>query len=160
VFLIILSLDFQINHLLDESDFQNNSGGTMYKKLTIVALVLFCLSLAGCKKDADVTAFISELDSFTAELVKKVDSNPTPAGVDDAQNYFNSKKGDVKAKWDAVKNVSQARVSEEIMKKLTESVTKNVSSISGLSIKYGSKDPQMATKLATLAKDYAELLKP
>lgn len=135
----------------------------MYKKLAIATLLLFCLSLAGCKKDADVTAFISELDTFTAELVKKVDSNPTSAGVDDAQNYLNSKKGDVKAKWDAVKNVSQARVSEDVMKKLTDSITKNVSSVSGLAIKHSGaamKDPQMSVKLSNLAKDYTELLKP
>lgn len=134
----------------------------MYKKLTVALVALLCLSFAGCSKDGDVNAFISEFDSVTNEIVKKVDSNPTSDGVDEAQKHFDSKKADLQSKWDAIKTASQARVSKDVMEKLNQSVTKNTSAISGLATKHMqsmAKDPQMATKLSKLAQDYAGVFK-
>lgn len=134
----------------------------MYKKIAIAVLAFVCLSMAGCSKDADVTAFITEFDTVTNEIVKKVDASPTSAGVDDAQKYFDSKKGDLQVKWDAIKTAAQARVSKEVMENLNKSVTKNTSAIGGLATKHMSsmtKDPQMATKLSKLAQDYASVFK-
>lgn len=134
----------------------------MYKKLAVALVALLCLSFAGCSKDADVNSFITEFDSITNEIVKKVDSNPSSAGVDDAQKYFDSKKPDLQKKWDAIKTASQARVSKDVLEKLNQSVVKNTSSIGGLATKHMqsiTKDPQMATKLSKLAQDYAAVFK-
>jgi hypothetical protein len=134
----------------------------MYKKIAVAVLVFVCLSMAGCSKDGDVNAFISEFDTVTNEIVKKVDANPSSAGVDDAQKYFDSKKADLQTKWDAIKNAAQARVSKEVMENLNKSVTKNTSAIGGLATKHMSsmsKDPQMGTKLSKLAQDYASVFK-
>src|SRR2546430_8873379 len=52
-----------------------------------------------CDWSSDVCS--SDLDSFTDELIKRVDAASDPsAGVDDAQKYFDSKKTAMSAKMD------------------------------------------------------------
>ena len=135
----------------------------MYRKLSClaVAVALAALSLA-CKRDADVGAVVDELNSFTQEIVKRVESNPnTSAGVDDAQKYFDSRKDEIKGKLDSIKNVREAQVSEETKKKMLEGFTNNVMSVSKLQIKYmnqSMRDPALRGKLEKLTMDYTALL--
>lgn len=134
----------------------------MYRKLAglSLAVALCALSLA-CKRDADVSSVITELDTFTQELVKRVDANPTAAGVDDAQKFFDSKKADITAKLASIKNVREAQVSEETRKKMLETFTNDAMSVAKLQIKYmgnSMRDPAFKSKLDKLIKDYQELL--
>jgi len=134
----------------------------MYRKLSCLSLgvVLCALSLA-CKRDADVGAVVDELNSFTQEIVKRVDANPTSAGVDDAQKYFDSRKDEIKGKLDSIKNVRQAQVSEETMKKMTESIGNNAATVAKLQLKYmnqSMRDPALRAKLGKLSQDYNALL--
>ena len=63
------------------------------KKIALFLLVVLCLGLSGCaNKDAEVNAFIAENHSVIEEIVKKVDDNPTEAGVDEEQKSFDAKK--------------------------------------------------------------------
>jgi Tfp pilus assembly protein PilP len=135
----------------------------MFRKLSCLSLTLVLCALAvACKRDADVGAVVDELNSFTQELVKRVESNPNPsAGVDDAQKYFDSRKDEIKGKLDSIKNVREAQVSEETKKKMLESFTNNVMSVSKLQIKYMSqsmRDPALRGKIDKLTKDYTALL--
>src|SRR2546425_11561773 len=99
----------------------------MPKRLTTLALLLACLLLSGCKKDAQINSVIGELDSFTTDLVKKVESAPNPAvGIDDAQKYFDSKKSDLTAKIATLKDIRGYQVSEDTKKKMTASLTDDV----------------------------------
>ncbi len=134
----------------------------MYRKLVCLSLgALLCALALACKKDADVSAVIADLDTFTQEIVKRVDANPTAAGVDDAQKYFDSKKADMTAKLASIKNVRDFQVGEETKKKMLESVTSDAMSMSKLQIKYmrnSMSDPVFKSKLEKLTQDYVALL--
>ena len=135
----------------------------MYRKLSCLSLaVILCALALACKRDADVGAVVDDLNSFTQELVKRVESNPNPsAGVDDAQKYFDSRKDEIAGKLNSIKNVREAQVSEETKKKMLEGFTNNVMSVSKLQIKYmnqSMRDPALRGKLDKLTKDYTALL--
>ena len=138
-------------------------------KITILFafLAVLCLSLIGCSsnKDADVTAFTTELDTVTADITKKIDANPTSAGVDEAQKVLDAKKADLKAKHSAIitglKNAGT--ITPEAQKKFTESTGKNTSAIAGIGSKHTGammKDPAMSQKIAKLATDYTSIFQP
>lgn len=135
----------------------------MYRKLSCLSLAVALCGLAlACKRDADVGAVVDDLNSFTQEIVKRVESNPNPsAGLDDAQKYFDSRKDEMTQKLASIKNVREAQVSEETKKKMFESVQNNVMSVSKLQIKYVGqtmRDPALKGKLDKLLKDYTALL--
>jgi outer membrane murein-binding lipoprotein Lpp len=132
----------------------------MYKKFASLLIALALLALAGCKKDAQINAVLADFDSFTAELVKKVDAQPTAAGVDAAQKYLDSRKEELKGKWDSIKGARGFQVSDETKKKMADSIVKNYTTVSGLQIKYMGKsmnDPAFKSKLDKLVKDYQDL---
>ena len=134
----------------------------MYRKLACLTLATALCALAlACKKDTDVSAVIGELDAFTQEIVKRVEANPTAAGVDDAQKYFDSKKADMTAKLASIKDVRDFQVSEETKKKMMETVTNDAMSMSKLQIKFmnnSMRDPAFKSKLDKLTQDYIALL--
>ena len=129
----------------------------------LLILLLACgAALAGCKKDTEVNAVIGELDSFTKELVSKVESAPNPsAGVDEAQKYLDAHKDDLKAKINSLKELRGYQVSDDTMKKMKESVTEDAMSVAKLQIKYmqqSIRDPAFKAKLDKLLNDYQSLL--
>ena len=135
----------------------------MYRKLSCLSLaVVLCALALACKRDADVGAVITELDSFTKELVSKVESNPNPsAGADEAQKYLDSRKEEMTKKLASIKDVREAQVSEETKNKMKESFTNNVTSVARLQVKYvgqSMRDPALRGKLAKLSQDYNALL--
>lgn len=134
----------------------------MRKSFVSVFILLLAASFAACKKDDQVNATLKDLDVFTAELVKKIESSANPAaGVDEAQKFMDSKKSELKPKLDDMKALRGYEVSEETKTAITTNVTKNVSSVAGLQIKYVSRtmsDPAFKTKLEKLIKDYTEML--
>ena len=132
----------------------------MYRKSVSLLLILSVVALAGCKKDAQINAVLADFDSFTKELVKKVDSNPSAAGVDDAQKYLDSKKDELKGKWDSIKSARGFQVSKDTQQKMEESLKNNFMSVVGLQSKYIGKsmgDPAFKSKLDKLVKDYQAL---
>ena len=134
------------------------------KLVSRMLLALACMALlAGCKKDAQVDSVLTELDTFTKELVAKIDSAPNPsAGVDAAQSFLDSRKADLQAKLGTLKGLRGYQVSDETKKKMMESMTQNVMSVGKLKIKYMSsamRDPALNAKLDKLNTDYQSLLK-
>ena len=135
----------------------------MFKRSACLLLLLACLPLGGCKKDAEINSTVTELDSFTTELVKRVESAPTPsAGVDDAQKYFDSKKADLTAKLAKLKGIRGFQVSEETKSKMTASLVDDAKRVAGLQLKYvgvSMRDPAFKAKLEKLTKNYLDLFK-
>ncbi|HEX9959741.1 MAG TPA: hypothetical protein VGB00_02330 [Pyrinomonadaceae bacterium] len=131
------------------------------KKVTLfLLLAIFCMGLAGCSKDSEVEAFISENDAVMKDITTKIDANPTAAGVDDAQKSFDAKKVSLKTKWDAIKDARGAQVSTETQKKLNDSVANNMKSLTDVSTKNMMKlaqDKDGAMKFQKLMQDYASI---
>ncbi|HLM00673.1 MAG TPA: hypothetical protein VK400_06425 [Pyrinomonadaceae bacterium] len=120
-------------------------------------LAVFCLGLAGCSKDAEVEAFITENDAVMKDITSKIDQNPTSAGVDDAQKSFDAKKASLKQKWDAIKDARGAQVSSETQKKLNDSMSNNMKQLTDVSMKNAMKlaqDRDAAVKFQKLMQDY------
>lgn len=132
----------------------------MYRKSISLLLVLACLAIVACgKKDDQINSFVTEINTFTDELVKKVESAPSPAeGVNEAQKYMDSRKADLREKFNSVKNIGENQVSEETKKKMQDSFYQDGVKVGQLTAKYGS-DPDVRTKLQKLTQDFLELFK-
>ncbi len=136
----------------------------MYKKLvTLLLLIVAAIYVVGCNKDAEINSVMADIHAVTDEVVSKVNASPDVAGVEDAQKYFDSKKADLKSKWDGIKGARGFQVSEETKKKLKESYLNDFSAIKGLEIKHIGKtiqDPIFKSKLEKLVKDWEDALRP
>jgi hypothetical protein len=128
------------------------------KKLTIISILSLAALLTGCSKDAEVNAFIAELDSATNEIVAKIDANPSSAGIEDAQKAFDARKPELTAKWNDIKDAVGAQVSAETKKKLEESVTNNMKALTEASMRNMMKmasDKEASVKYRRLLEDYS-----
>jgi hypothetical protein len=133
------------------------------KKVTLFLLAVFCLGLTGCSKDADINAFITEFDAATKEIVTRIDANPTAAGIDDAQKAFDGKKASLKAKWDAIKGAVGMQVSADTKKKLEDSLSNNMKSLTDVSMKNAVKmasDKDASEKFKKLLTDFQSTFSP
>jgi len=133
------------------------------KPAALLAALALAAALAGCKKDAQIESVLAELNSFTQEIVKRVEGAPNPsAGVDDAQKFFDSRRADMQGKLETLKGVRNFQVSEATQKKMMEQMTEDVMSVSKLQIKYigqSMRDPAFKAKLEKLVGDYQNMLK-
>lgn len=130
-------------------------------KMILPLALAACLALAGCKKDAEIQSVLADFDSFTQELVKRVDSAESPrAGVDSAQQYLDGKRAELRARWESIKSVKNFQVSDETRKRMEEDLKKNMLSIYGLQSRYMNesiKDPGFKARLDKLIEDYKNL---
>lgn len=129
------------------------------KKITVFLLAVFCMGMIGCSKDAEIEAFIKDFDAVSKEMVTKIDSNPTAAGIDDAQKAFDAKKAALKEKFGTFKNARGMQVSEATLKKLTDSITNNGKAISEAFGKHAmdyADEPEAGPKFQKLMKDYVD----
>lgn len=125
-------------------------------------MVVFCLGLTGCNKDAEINAFIAENNSVIKDIVAKIDANPSEKGVDEAQKSFDDKKAGLKAKWDAIKEVRGAQVSSDTQKKLTDSMQADMKLLTDVQQKHSmklSQDGQAMQKFVKLVQAYADVIK-
>lgn len=132
------------------------------KKIALFLMVVFCLGLTGCNKDAEINAFISENNAVIKDIVAKIDADPSEKGVDEAQKSFDAKKAGLKAKWDAIKEVRGAQVSADTQKKLTESMQADMKMLTDVQQKHSmklSQDGEAMQKFVKLVQAYADIIK-
>lgn len=128
------------------------------KKLTVFLVMACCLSLLGCSKDGEITAFMTEWEAVTNEISQKLETGD----VDGAQTAFNAKKESLKSKWEGVKGARGFQVSEDAKKKMEEGAKKNMSTLTSAVMKGSMK---MATnkgavdKMQALMKEYTDIFK-
>jgi hypothetical protein len=131
------------------------------KKQVPLLLVLISLALAGCKRDGEVNAILATIDSFTTELVSRIETAGNPStGLDEARKYFDSRKNEVAAKVETLKRLRESQVSDATKQKITSSLVDDASRVGDLEIKYVSQsmnDPAFKAKLDKLVKDYQAL---
>jgi hypothetical protein len=135
----------------------------MYKRTNALPALLLAaaLVLTGCKRDAEIKTVLADFNTFTGELVGKVDSAPSPrSGLDAAQKYLDEKKPELRAKWNSIKSVKNFQVSSETKKRMEDDLKKNLLSVYGLQTKYldeSIKDPDFKARMDKLVNDYKEL---
>ena len=132
------------------------------KKITLLLIVAaFALGLTACSKDAEVTAFLTELDSVTQDIASKINASPDADGIAAAQKAFDAKKASLKGKWDAIKDAVGFQVSADTKKKLEDTVKKDMEIIVGLAGKHAMSiaESAEATKAwEKLLKDYTDVI--
>ncbi len=95
------------------------------KKLLVLTVLVCCVAFAGCSKDGEISSFITEFETVTTDITKKLEEGD----IDGAKKTFDDKKSSLQTSWDAIKGARGFQVSEESKTKLTESVTKNVTAL-------------------------------
>jgi hypothetical protein len=105
---------------------------------------------------------MNELSSFTTALVQKVEAQQgSIESVDEAQRFLDSKREEMAKKLRVLKEARGFQVSDETKKSMTESITKNVTNVASLQIKYvgnAMKNPNYKSKLEKLIKDYQNMI--
>jgi len=141
---------------------RKNLRGCHKKQVPLFVLALMSLALATCNRDGEVNAILATIDSFTTELVSRIEATGNPStGVDEAQKYFDSRKHEVSAKMDALRRLRESQVTDATKRRITSSLVDDASKVGNLEIKYVSRsmnDPTFKTKLDKLVKDYQALL--
>jgi|SRR2546426_11923215 len=132
------------------------------KQIVALGLALMTMSLGACKKDEEVNSILATVDSFTTELLRRIEMAANPsAGVDDAQKYLDSRRPDIAARMNTLKALRGDQVSDETKQKMKASLVDDASRVGSLQIKYVSRsmsDPAFKVKLDNLVKDYQVLL--
>lgn len=81
------------------------------KKLSLLLVLAFHLLLVGCGRIygpvEEVKAFADEKEDVISQIGKKLEANPTEAGIDEARKVFEAKKDSLKAKKEAIKAAPQ-----------------------------------------------------
>ena len=130
--------------------------------IALAALLLISITVAGCRKDAEVNATLSAVDAFTTELVRRIEAAANPsAGVDDAQQYLDSRKSEIAGKMGVLKSLRSDQVSDETKKKLASTLAQDAAKVGDLQVKYVShsiSNPGFKAKLDKLVGDYHTLL--
>jgi hypothetical protein len=128
------------------------------------AVVAVLLASAGCSRDQEVLGVLADIDSFTGELVKKVESSADAgAGVDEAQRYLDQRKDEMRGRFKELTSVKGFQISKETTAKVTECATRNVAAVATLQIKHAiraAQDASFRARLEKLTGDYRALLTP
>ena len=130
--------------------------------LALPALLLLSITVAGCRKDAEVNATVSAVDALTTELGRRIEAAANPSdGVDDAQQYLDSRKTEIAGKMGALKSLRDDQVSDETKRKLASRLADDAAKVGDLQVKYVSRsisNPDFKAKLDKLVSDYQTLL--
>jgi hypothetical protein len=124
------------------------------KKTTLLIVALLALGLAGCSKDAEINAFMKDVETVTNEMSQKIEAGD----IDGAQKTFDAKKADLKAKWEGVKTARGFQVSAETQKNMESGMMKNMNALTAASTKNAmalAMDKGKMDKLQALIKEYA-----
>lgn len=125
----------------------------------MVLLIVASLLLAGCRKDAEINAALNEIDAFTTEIDGRIKAARNPSeGVDDAQQYLDSRKREIKSKAAFLAGVRGIQVSDVTERRLIDTIRRNQMTIVRLqSMPIAATDAAFKTKLDKLVNDYLSL---
>ena len=130
--------------------------------IALPALLLISITVAGCRKDAEVNATVSAVDALTTELGRRIEAAANPSdGVDDAQQYLDSRKTEIAGKMGSLKSLRDDQVSDETKRKLASRLAEDAAKVGDLQVKYVShsiSNPAFKAKLDKLVSDYQTLL--
>ena len=135
------------------------------KRITLLTIAVFtavsALGLTACSKDAEVAAFLTELDAVTQEISSKIDASPDLDGINAAQKAFDARKASLNAKWGAIKDAVGFQFSADTKKKLEDTVKKDMGIIVGLAQNHAmeiAQDPDANKAWEKLLKDYTDVI--
>jgi hypothetical protein len=109
------------------------------------------------ESEAKVSSFIVVIDSFTRQLIGKVLAEAKPLeGVKQAQEFFDARKAEMKARFDVVNCIPESKVSAEFIEEMKTHFYNDGVLIGKMLVIYGS-DPIVQYRLQKLTRDFLEL---
>lgn len=112
------------------------------RNVTLFLLILCCLSLVGCGKRDPVSAFVTELDSTTADMVKKIETGD----ITGAKKAFEAKKASLIEKSGAMKKLPETQITKESTDKVAASVKKNLKALDDVIAAHAVRKPALEDK--------------
>lgn len=134
------------------------------KKVTLLLVLAFCLTFIGCGRIygpvEEVKAFADETEEVISEMGKKLEANPTEAGVDEARKILDAKKESLKAKKEAISAAPQGFNGDWLtLLFATENRHREMMEGIGIKFKVACYSDQCEKKWKELEKDYQEAIK-
>ena len=135
----------------------------MYKKhIGTLIVAIMAITIAACKRDEEVNSILATVDSFTTEITSRIAVATSPSsGIDEAQNYFDSRRAEIAEKLNVLKSLNGNQISNETKERIKASLVNDASKVGNLRIRYVShsiSDPVFKAKLDKLVNDYQALL--
>lgn len=132
------------------------------KNRMISAITLIAVAFVSCgeNKDAQLQAFVADMDQVTREIVLRVNQNPTETGIDEAQGILDQQKIDLQLRYERLKQLRVSDLSSDALKILTESTRKDIEAVGDLQIMHAEKavsDEIFARKMNKLYRDYSSI---
>ncbi|HEY0407552.1 MAG TPA: hypothetical protein VGC89_17590, partial [Pyrinomonadaceae bacterium] len=110
------------------------------------------------KTEAEISSFIADFDSFTKRLAGKLMATGKPLeGANQAQEFLDAHKVEMKAKFAAVTCIPSSKVSRRFQQEMGTHFFNDGVLIGRLLVIYGS-DASVKALFAKLSKDFLELL--
>lgn len=127
-------------------------------------LMALCLMAGGCGRIygpvEEAKAYVNDKEDVILQIGKKLEANPTEAGVDEARKIFDSRKGALKAAWQAISDKPQG-FNSDWLTMVFDSKVKHDKMLQEIVIKFGTKcegDCSAARdKLSALEKEFMGL---
>jgi hypothetical protein len=94
-------------------------------KFCVFLLTVVCISVLGCGRSGDVQSIVTDLDSLTSEITKKISTND----VAGAKAAMDSKKAGLKAQFEALKKIPEDKIPKDQQDKLLASIQKNLKAL-------------------------------
>jgi hypothetical protein len=137
----------------------------MRGKLAWLWLVAVCACLAAAcnRREVSPEAVLAEVDSFTSELLQRVNGAADPsAGADEAQKFLDERRAGLASKIAAVKKSSEFERDDKLRRRMLESEITNGARVSGLQtrhIRRSMQDEAFKAKLERLVNEYQLMFK-
>lgn len=118
-------------------------------------LLIGCLVLTSCNKDAAINAFIKDYDSVINDVIKKLDESD----VDEAVKIFESKKQSLRDKWESIKYAKSFQISDAVKKKMETVPVESMNKLGEAAEKAMRKYPDNQTKIKKLVTDISNIIR-
>jgi hypothetical protein len=134
------------------------------RKNSLLLVLAFCLMFIGCGRIngpvEEVKAFADEKEDVISQMGKKLEANPTEAGVDEARKVFEAKKDSLKAKKEAIKAAPQG-FNKDWQSLLMKTESRHDEMLRGIGVKFtvACYSDQCRNKWKALEKDVNETAK-
>jgi hypothetical protein len=127
------------------------------KTMTLLMVMAFCLASAACRGPvAEVKAFLDAKDDVLLQMAQKIEANPTEAGINEARKVFEARKGDLKAKRDALDQLQLEKYGDLTSMKIN-SAANDMKMFEAMRLKVS--DYETGRKVSALEKDFKEVVR-
>jgi len=125
------------------------------KKLSLILLLFWCLSLTACSKDSQANAFLKEYAAVSSQVAEKLEDGD----VGDARKVYESKKASLNAKWKPVRSAMSFQISAETKKRIDTEPEKNMTKLADAAKKAIEKKPDERKKVEALVMEFSDIFK-